>query len=159
MLDNINRSRKDSRSGQHSILHIELGNETKDNPYPSTTFEGMTERYWSKKGTVSIKPLAPMLSGGDTEDADLNTTSLHVAEILEDLRLAERVERELGTTGHMPLGAIQVFACGRVVILQGHVPSYHLKNVAETTAADVVGVEEVHNNLEVSLDMLSVQKS
>jgi hypothetical protein len=149
MSNNVNRPRRDSGSGLQSFPHVELGNKNKDNPHPSTIFEGMTEWYWGKKSTVIVKSLAPTRSRDEADDAELNTTGLHVAEILEDLRLADRVERELGTTGHFPLGAIQVIACGRVVILLGRVPSYRLKNVAETTALSVIGVEELVNNLEV----------
>ena len=90
-----------------------------------------------------------MGSRDEAEDADMNATRIHVAEILEDLRLAQSVEQALRTTGHLPLRVVQVFAGGRVVILQGRVPSYHLKNVAETTALSVIGVEELRNNLEV----------
>jgi osmotically-inducible protein OsmY len=68
---------------------------------------------------------------------------------LEDLRLAERVERALRATGYGPLRGIEVTVHGRLVILGGRVPSYHLKQVAQTTALAVPGVHHARNDLEV----------
>ena len=39
---------------------------------------------------------------------------------------------------------------GGVLTLQGRVPSYHLKQLAQTSVADVPGVVEIHNHLEVT---------
>ena len=72
-----------------------------------------------------------------------------MAEILEDFRVAEGVERGLRATGHMPLRVVQVSVCDRVVILQGQVPSFNLKQVAQAAAMGVLGIEELRNDLEV----------
>jgi osmotically-inducible protein OsmY len=85
----------------------------------------------------------------EDKKADSGDTAIQIAEILEDLRLAESVERAFRTTGYLPLHAIQVFVCGRAVILQGYVPSYYLKQIATLTALSVLGVEKVRNDLEV----------
>ena len=85
----------------------------------------------------------------ESDEAGIEATAIHVAEILEDLRVAERVERSLRATGHMPLRVVQVSVCGRVVILQGQVPSYNLKQAAQAAAMGVLGIEELRNDLEV----------
>jgi len=89
------------------------------------------------------------LSRKESDETGMEATAIHVAEILEDLRVTERVERRLRTTGHMPLRLVQVFVCGRVVFLQGRVPSYNLKQAAQAAALGVLGIEELRNNLEV----------
>jgi osmotically-inducible protein OsmY len=72
-----------------------------------------------------------------------------LAECAEDLGLAERVACALGATGYLPLRAVEVSVQGRVTVLQGRVPSYHLKQVAQVTALAVPGVQELHNDLVV----------
>jgi osmotically-inducible protein OsmY len=67
----------------------------------------------------------------------------------EDLRPDEAVERALRATGYRPLRGIRVTVEGRLVILRGRVPSYYLKQVAQTTAMAVPGVVQVRNDLEV----------
>jgi osmotically-inducible protein OsmY len=85
---------------------------------------------------------------GEARGAVQATAGL-LAQGLEDLRLAERVERALRATGYGPLRGIEVTVHARLVILAGRVPSYYLKQVAQTTALSVTGAQQVHNNLEV----------
>src|SRR5579864_9009635 len=87
-----------------------------------------------------------------SDEEGMDATAFQVAEILEDLRVAEGVDRALRATGHMPLRAVQVSVCGRVVILQGRVPSDYLKQAAQAAALGVLGVEKLHNYLEVVSD-------
>jgi osmotically-inducible protein OsmY len=94
--------------------------------------------------------MAHLLPGEKNLDQDgIDATAAHVAEILKDLRLAECVEQALRKTGHLPLRAIQVSTCGSLVILQGLVPSYYLKQIAQTAALGVPGVEAICNDLEI----------
>jgi osmotically-inducible protein OsmY len=67
----------------------------------------------------------------------------------EDHCLAEHVERALRATGYGPLRGIQLAVQGRLVILGGRVPSYHLKQVAQATALAVPGAHQVRNDLDV----------
>ena len=67
----------------------------------------------------------------------------------EDLCLAERVERALLATGYGPLRGIEVTVHARLIILGGRVSSYHLKQVAQTTALAVPGAHQVRNDLDV----------
>jgi osmotically-inducible protein OsmY len=69
---------------------------------------------------------------------------------MEDLRLAERVERALRALGFSPLRAIEVAVCGQVVILRGRVPSYYVKQIAQATALAVPGVRQLCNDLDVT---------
>ena len=68
---------------------------------------------------------------------------------LEDLCLAEGIERALRATGYGPLRGIEVTVHARLVILGGRVPSYYLKQVAQTTALAVPGVRQVRNGVDV----------
>jgi osmotically-inducible protein OsmY len=81
-------------------------------------------------------------------DASQSAAQL-VAQGLEDLHLAERVERALSATGYAPLRGIAVTVQGRMVMLTGRVPSYYLKQLAQATALAVPGAKQVRNDLEV----------
>jgi osmotically-inducible protein OsmY len=67
----------------------------------------------------------------------------------EDLRLAERVNHALRTTGYVPLRDIAVTVQARLVMLEGQVPSYFLKQLAQASAMAVPGVQRVRNDLKV----------
>jgi osmotically-inducible protein OsmY len=71
------------------------------------------------------------------------------AQGLEDICLAERIERALRATGYGPLRGIEVIVQGQLVILKGRVSSYYLKQVAQATALSVLEAHEVRNDLEV----------
>jgi osmotically-inducible protein OsmY len=86
-------------------------------------------------------------TAGDTGAA--RETAQLLGQSLESLRLAERVQRALCATGHMPLRGIEVTVQARLVILAGRVPSYFLKQVAQATALAVPGAQQVRNDLEV----------
>src|SRR5262249_61235736 len=85
---------------------------------------------------------------GEEPDA-AQGTALPLQQSQEDLRLAERVERALRATGYGPLRGIEVTVHARLVILGGRVPSYYLKQVAQTTALAVSGARQVRNDLDV----------
>jgi osmotically-inducible protein OsmY len=83
------------------------------------------------------------------EKDDLEKTSRLLAESLDDLRLAERVARALHASGYGPLRGIAVTTHRRLVTLEGRVPSYYLKQIAQSTALSVPGVDQVRNELRV----------
>ena len=66
-----------------------------------------------------------------------------------DIRLAESVQHCLRMSGYAPLININVFVVARLAILQGRVPSYYLKQLAQTVALSVPGIDGVRNGLEV----------
>jgi osmotically-inducible protein OsmY len=69
---------------------------------------------------------------------------------IEDLRMAERVEHALRATGHAPLNGIQVNVRATLVTLRGQLPTYYLKQIAQTTALAIPGVRRVNNKLTVA---------
>lgn len=81
------------------------------------------------------------------QDTDVCQT---LSQILEDLCLAEGIERVLRASGHGSLRAVEVAVCGRVVILSGRVPTYYSKQLAQATALTVPGAQQIHNDLDVA---------
>ena len=81
-------------------------------------------------------------------------TALLLQQSQEDVCLAERVERALRATGYGPLRGIEVTVHARLIILDGRVPSYYLKQVAQTTALAVPGTRQLRNDLDVSRPQL-----
>jgi hypothetical protein len=63
--------------------------------------------------------------------------------------LAERVERALRATGYAPLRAVDVSVSGQLVTLRGRVPSYYMKQIAQSVAVDVAAGQWLRNDLEV----------
>ena len=86
----------------------------------------------------ALSGLTPRKHGEEKETARLTT------EILEDIRLAERIERALHATGYGVLRDIEVFVNARIVQLVGRVPSYYLKQVAQVTALATPETHQLH---------------
>lgn len=63
--------------------------------------------------------------------------------------LSADVQRELRATGYPALRGVNVVAISAVVLLQGRVPSYHMKQVAQATVMNLPGVREIRNELDV----------
>ena len=61
----------------------------------------------------------------------------------------ERVEFALRAAGYRPLGAIEVSVHEGAVQLTGTVPSYYMKQIAQTRAMAVPGVIRIFNEIEV----------
>jgi osmotically-inducible protein OsmY len=99
-------------------------------------------------GSAALQILpAPGRTGEETDT--LQETALVLGQSLEDLRLAERIERALRASGYGQLRGVGVTVHARLVILAGRVPSYYLKQVAQTAALAVPGVHQVRNDLDV----------
>jgi osmotically-inducible protein OsmY len=92
-----------------------------------------------------------ILRTGEPSREDSNALEAAAFGVLEDIRLAERVVRALRATGHGPLRDIGVTVHARTVSLEGQVPSYFLKQLAQATASAVPGAHRVCNDLEVGL--------
>jgi len=87
-------------------------------------------------------------SRGDKDALQANARFL--AQSVEDLHLAERVERALRASGYGPLRTIDVTVHERQVTLTGRVPSYYLKQVAQQLSLAVPGAHQVRNDVNVS---------
>lgn len=101
----------------------------------------------SRSAALLILPSQPSTA----EEKDASRTSARLlTQGLEDVRLAERVEHALCATGYGPLRSVEVTVLDRLVVLGGQVPSYYLKQVAQTAALAVPGTHQVRNDLGVS---------
>jgi osmotically-inducible protein OsmY len=93
--------------------------------------------------------ISPTRKHADEEKGVLQMAAPLLTGNLEDLRLAERIERALRATGYGTLRAIEVSVNARIVHLAGRVPSYYLKQIAQATALAVPGAHQIHNGLDV----------
>ncbi|MBI3860575.1 MAG: BON domain-containing protein [Planctomycetia bacterium] len=59
------------------------------------------------------------------------------------------VRRALQATGYLPLRNLEIEFRGSFIWLRGVVPSYHLKQMAQSTVQKVAGVERVVNAAQV----------
>jgi osmotically-inducible protein OsmY len=98
--------------------------------------------------SASLPSLSPIEHAAEEKDACLETVR-QPAPSREDLGLAERVERDLRATGYGSLRAVEATVSGRLVILTGRVPSYYMKQLAQTIAIKVAGVHELLNQVQV----------
>lgn len=67
----------------------------------------------------------------------------------DDMDLSERASRELCKLGHRSLQGIDVSVHAGIISLNGHVPTYFLRHLAEDIAASIPGVRDVENRLVV----------
>jgi len=102
-------------------------------------------------------PTPPTCNHAGQETDNLRTTAQLTTQSLEDLHLAERIERALHATGHSALRAIEVLVNDRIVRLAGRVPSYYLKQIAQVTALAIPGTHGIDNDLDVSPEKISPQ--
>jgi hypothetical protein len=65
------------------------------------------------------------------------------------LSLSGRIKRALRATGYSALRTIEVVVQGRCVVLQGLVPRYHMKQIAQVVTLAVPGVQQLCNDVEV----------
>jgi len=98
----------------------------------------------------AVLPISPPRSQSDAGEDIFQTTALILTQNLEDIRLAERIRLALHATGYGALRAIEVSVNDRIVRLMGRVPSYHLKQVAQSTALAISGTRHIHNGLNVT---------
>jgi osmotically-inducible protein OsmY len=63
--------------------------------------------------------------------------------------LVVEVERALRATGYLSLRNLQIVQHGSAVILQGRVPTYHLKQLAQAIAMTHERVAQVYNEIDV----------
>lgn len=66
-----------------------------------------------------------------------------------DSPLASKVSQRLHGTGHLRLRNVKVEEDAGRVTLKGRVPSYYLKQLAQTVAVSVGGVGQIRNELTV----------
>ena len=90
------------------------------------------------------RPDQPTAGDGVSQDG-----SRHV--LRADANLLRLADQALRATGYLPLRELDVLEgdVDRLVILRGKVPTYHLKQVAQSAALGVSAVDRVQNELDV----------
>jgi osmotically-inducible protein OsmY len=63
--------------------------------------------------------------------------------------ISEIAQQVLRRSSYFELREVSCDFSGGILTLRGRVPSYHLKQLAQASVADVPGVVEVHNRVEV----------
>ena len=63
--------------------------------------------------------------------------------------IAEMAQAALRRSSYFELRDVSCDFSGGILTLRGCVPTYHLKQLAQASVADVPGVVEVHNRVEV----------
>lgn len=71
------------------------------------------------------------------------------------LEIAQIAQQALRRSSYFELRDVACDFSGGILTLRGRVPSYHLKQLAQASVADVPGVVEVHNRVEVVMPRLS----
>ncbi len=69
--------------------------------------------------------------------------------------IAEIAQQALRRSSYFELRDVSCDFSGGILTLRGRVPSYHLKQVAQASVAEVPGVVEVQNCVEVVMPRLS----
>ena len=64
--------------------------------------------------------------------------------------ITDIAQATLRRSAYFELHGVACDFSGGILTLRGHVPTYHLKQLAQSCVADVPGVVEVHNRLEVT---------
>ena len=88
-------------------------------------------------------------TGAPTDKNDSPAMSALVHQTLDDLHRAENVERALTETGYGQLRGIQVTVHAGLLILNGHVRSYYLKQLAQAIALSATGTDSLRNDIQV----------
>jgi osmotically-inducible protein OsmY len=78
-------------------------------------------------------------------EVDAKSTSASPA----DARLGGQIDQALRATGHLSLRRLEIIAAEGLVVLRGRLPSYYLKQVAQTAVRAVPGVGAVHDELDI----------
>jgi osmotically-inducible protein OsmY len=66
--------------------------------------------------------------------------------------IAEVAQAALRRSAYFELHNVSCDYSGGVLTLHGRVPTYHLKQIAQASVANLPGVVEVHNRVEVTSD-------
>jgi osmotically-inducible protein OsmY len=69
--------------------------------------------------------------------------------------IAEIAQTVLRRSAYFELRNVSCDYSGGVLTLRGRVPTYHLKQLAQASVAEVPGVIEVHNHVEVATPVAS----
>ena len=87
----------------------------------------------------------------DATDVSADQTPRSTGTAAADRKLQEDVQRAINGTGYLALSrAVQVRVFDGHVELSGHVPTYHMKQIAQVAAMRAAGVHRLRNGITVS---------
>lgn len=86
---------------------------------------------------------------------DLQSSSLELPQVSRSFHqdgeeICLRLCQALRKTGYPVLRNIEIHVCEGLLILKGQVPTYHMKQVAQSVAKTIDGVEGIENQVIVS---------
>ena len=90
---------------------------------------------------------APLQCGADVEGRAPEVGSLVRPDLMAASHLMLQVNEALRATGYLPLRDLHGCAVDGLVILRGTVPTYYLKQVAQSAIRRIVGINEIHTEL------------
>jgi hypothetical protein len=75
------------------------------------------------------------------------------------LTLSEEAERRLRNVPHLAMKNLTCNHKGAVLVLEGCLPTYYLKQVAQEAVAALAGVERIDNQIEVTLPIYRTRRA
>lgn len=87
---------------------------------------------------------------GRSEAVDGKTGTLSMVASPENARVAREIAGALAATGRGPLRSVSVSVADGVITLRGRVPSYYLKQLAQTAALRLCGERGLYNEVDVA---------
>lgn len=96
-------------------------------------------------------PFSPGLRDDSTNDelSDSKTSAVDVVFATADEVLVALVYQALNSSGYPQLRNLQAYCHSGRVTLQGRLPTYFLKQVAQTVIRSVIGVRDIDNDVKV----------
>jgi osmotically-inducible protein OsmY len=110
----------------------------------------------SRTAALLILPMQPRR---DAEKDAFQVSAGLLKQSLADLRLSERIECILRASGFGSLSNLEITVHVGLVILEGRVPTYYLKQVAQAIVLALPGVQQVRNDLNVVRPKRTASKS
>lgn len=107
-----------------------------------------TERSSRNSSVQSDSVVSRESSGAPGVGKDFHETTRSAA--AGDAHLARLIDQAFRATGHLCLRDLDLVIAGGLVVLRGKLPRYYLRQVAHAVVRAIPGVNEVHDEVEVS---------
>jgi CheY-like chemotaxis protein len=91
----------------------------------------------------------------DHERSALPEAQTGIGEFLDDLRLLGQIKHALHATGMLTLRGVDVRVAGGTATLEGQVPSFYMKQLAQTATLAVPRIKNLRNHLRVGRPVLA----
>jgi osmotically-inducible protein OsmY len=110
----------------------------------------MTANFRIASATAIVPPRKAAPAHTRLPDTTTKVPHETLALCAEDAALRGLVRQALQACGYAALGSVRIEVSRGTVILRGNLPSYHLKQVAQTLTRQVPGVGTVENAITVT---------